>query len=73
MARLFKVTAIQVRESAMIERDAKDHAGKHGDKSEKRKEALDDTLERGLEDTFPGSDPVSITQPPPSARDKDEP
>jgi len=35
--------------------------------------ALDETLERGLEDTFPGSDPVAVTQPPPSARDKRSP
>jgi hypothetical protein len=36
-----------------------------------RKKALDAALDRGLEDTFPGSDPVSMTQPAPSARDKD--
>ena len=56
-----------------FERDAKDPVGKRRDKSEKRKEALDDTLERGLEDTFPGSDPVSVTQPPHSAFDKRSP
>ena len=39
---------------------------------EERRERLDDALERGLEDTFPGSDPVSVTQPPPSAYDKNE-
>jgi hypothetical protein len=38
-----------------------------------RKKALDDALDRGLEDTFPGSDPVAVTQPPPSAWDKDRP
>ena len=36
-----------------------------------RKKALDAALERGLEDTFPASDPVAVTQPAPSARDKD--
>jgi hypothetical protein len=41
-------------------------------RTEKRKKALDDKLEQGLEETFPGSDPVSITQPPPTARDKRE-
>jgi hypothetical protein len=56
-----------------FERDEKDPVGKRRDKSEKRKEALDDTLERGLEDTFPGSDPVSVTQPPHNARDKGKP
>jgi len=35
-------------------------------------ERLDNALERGLEDTFPASDPVSVVQPPPSARDKYE-
>jgi hypothetical protein len=39
-------------------------------RAEKRKKSLDDKLDQGLEETFPGSDPVSITQPPPSARDK---
>ena len=36
------------------------------------RQRLDEALERGLEDTFPGSDPVSVVQPPPSARDKHE-
>ncbi|MGB6538041.1 MAG: hypothetical protein WBF58_18990 [Xanthobacteraceae bacterium] len=35
-----------------------------------RKKMLDEALEAGLEGTFPGSDPVAVTQPPPSARDK---
>ena len=35
--------------------------------AEKRR--LDDALEEGLEETFPGSDPVSITQPAPSKPD----
>jgi hypothetical protein len=41
-------------------------------RAEKRKKSLDDKLDQGLEETFPGSDPVSITQPPPTARDKRE-
>jgi hypothetical protein len=39
-------------------------------RAEKRKKSLDDKLDEGLEETFPGSDPVSITQPPPNAHDK---
>jgi hypothetical protein len=31
---------------------------------------LDEALDLGLEESFPGSDPVSVTQPPPSAYDK---
>jgi hypothetical protein len=30
---------------------------------------LDDELEEGLEETFPGSDPVSVTQPSPGRED----
>jgi hypothetical protein len=40
--------------------------------AEKHKKSLDDKLDQGLEETFPGSDPVSITQPPPTTRDKRE-
>jgi len=40
---------------------------------ERRKEELDDTLDLGLEDTFPGSDPVAVIQPPSSAHDKRRP
>ena len=35
------------------------------------KKKLDDALERGLEDSFPGSDPVNLTQPAPSKHDQD--
>jgi hypothetical protein len=39
---------------------------------ERQNDTLDDALERGLEETFPASDPVSVVQPPPSARDKNQ-
>jgi len=35
------------------------------------KKALDEALELGLEETFPCSDPVAVTQPIGSACDKD--
>ncbi len=35
----------------------------------KEKRRLDEALEEGLEETFPGSDPVNVTQPPPSRED----
>jgi hypothetical protein len=34
------------------------------DAAEKRR--LEDALEEGLEETFPGSDPISVTQPSPT-------
>jgi hypothetical protein len=36
--------------------------------AEKRR--LDDALAEGLEETFPGSDPVNVTQPAPSKADQ---
>lgn len=41
-------------------------------RSEKEKKKLDDALERGLEESFPASDPVNVTQPPKSVPDKNE-
>ena len=38
------------------------------DREEKRR--LDDALEEGLEETFPGSEPVNVTQPAPSKGDQ---
>jgi hypothetical protein len=40
---------------------------KAADDAEKRR--LDEALEEGLEETFPGSDPVNVTQRPPSKGD----
>jgi hypothetical protein len=46
--------------------------GKHHQPRDEKDKKLDEALERGLEETFPASDPVSVVQPPPSARDKHE-
>jgi hypothetical protein len=37
---------------------------------EKQRRREERSLEEGLEDTFPASDPVSVTQPPRSVHDK---
>ena len=45
-----------------------------GDKRERedaRKRKLERSLEQGLEDSFPASDPVNVTQPAPTRRDND--
>ena len=50
-------------------------AGKKCGESEsekEKKERLDKALDEGLEETFPGSDPVNVVQPPHSRKDKDE-
>jgi len=54
------------------EQDTKE-ASKDCERTERCKQKLDESLDRGLEDTFPGSDPVAVTQPPPSAHDKRKP
>jgi hypothetical protein len=36
----------------------------------KEKRDLEEALEEGLEETFPGSDPVNVTQPAPSRGDR---
>jgi hypothetical protein len=39
---------------------------------ELKRRRLEKSLEKGLEDSFPASDPINVTQPPPSAQDKRE-
>jgi hypothetical protein len=57
---------------------AKDTRGGDADVGRVRKkssdgdEALEQALDQGLEESFPGSDPVNVTQPPPSRKDRDD-
>jgi hypothetical protein len=37
---------------------------------ESQRRKAEKSLDRGLEDSFPASDPISVTQPPPSLQDK---
>lgn len=59
----------QARERSESRKDPKNDPQKDR-KDAARKEKLDDALNQGLEESFPGSDPVSVTQPPPSKPDK---
>jgi hypothetical protein len=53
-------------------RDAgRDERGRRNAETD-RKKMLDEALDSGLEDTFPASDPVAVTQPAPSACDKEQ-
>lgn len=56
-------------DDAGVRRAAMDRDGKRR-REEAEREKLDEALERGLEETFPASDPVAVTQPPHSVRDK---
>lgn len=46
------------------------HRGGKTTPDPKDTETLDDKLEQGLEESFPGSDPVAITQPPSNKHEK---
>jgi hypothetical protein len=40
------------------------------DRDEAQQRRLEKSLEQGLEDSFPASDPINVTQPPPTVGDK---
>ncbi len=63
------MTETQVRERSDSRHDPKNDSGKDPNETS-RKDKLDDALNKGLEESFPGSDPVSVTQPAPSKPDK---
>ncbi|ABA06224.1 hypothetical protein Nwi_2974 [Nitrobacter winogradskyi Nb-255] len=42
------------------------NGGETDDRRRKTKKELDEELDRGLEESFPGSDPLSVTQPAPA-------
>lgn len=46
-------------------------AASGGDAEAQRWKRLEEALERGLEETFPGSDPVAVTQPAPDRDERD--
>jgi hypothetical protein len=58
-----------IRNGAMIDDDVEDDKTKATEEA-KRRERLERSLEEGLEDTFPASDPINVTQPPPTVEDK---
>jgi hypothetical protein len=64
--------AAEIERMAIMDQRGKHRSDKQREKIERQNEKLDDALERGLEESFPASDPVSVVQPPPSARDKRE-
>jgi len=55
--------------NVVIDDDELDDKGRQTEE-DKRRRWLERSLEEGLEDTFPASDPINVTQPPPSVEDK---
>jgi hypothetical protein len=51
--------------------EAADKKRREAEARRRRQESsLERSLEEGLEDTFPASDPINVTQPPPSTHDQ---
>jgi hypothetical protein len=58
-------------DTGRVEQEAKRRQREEKQAREARLQAeLEEALELGLEETFPGSDPISVVQPPPSIYDK---
>ena len=54
----------------VVEDELEEEEKSKRDSDEARKRRLEHSLEQGLEDTFPASDPVNVTQPAPWHREK---
>ena len=54
----------------VVEDELEEEEKSKRDSDEARKRRLERALEQGLEDTFPASDPVNVTQPAPWHREK---
>ena len=60
-----------------MENEALEAKRKREETEKEREEArkrsrLEKSLEEGLEDSFPASDPINVTQPPPSKKDRED-
>jgi hypothetical protein len=58
-----------IRNSTVMDGGARDEKRKRNEEIKER-QRLERSLEEGLEDTFPASDPINVVQPPPSVEDK---
>jgi hypothetical protein len=52
----------------VMENEALDEKKKRDEAAKRQR--LERSLEEGLESTFPASDPINVTQPPPTVEDK---
>jgi len=53
---------------AVMKNEARDEKRKQDEAAKRQR--LERSLEEGLENTFPASDPINVTQPPPTVEDK---
>jgi hypothetical protein len=58
-----------IRNNTVMDGGARDEKRKRNEEIKER-QRLERSLEEGLEDTFPASDPINVVQPPPTVEDK---
>jgi hypothetical protein len=58
-----------IRNSTVMDGGALDEKRKRNEEIKER-QRLERSLEEGLENTFPASDPINVVQPPPTVEDK---
>jgi hypothetical protein len=57
-------------ENELLEAERKRNETEREREEAVKRRQLEKSLEQGLEDSFPASDPINVTQPPPSVEDK---
>jgi hypothetical protein len=65
-ASLARRTTMAIPKRTVVEEELDDKTKR--DREEVRKRRLERSLEQGLEDSFPASDPINVTQPAPARR-----
>jgi hypothetical protein len=65
-ASLARRTSMAIPKRTVAEEEVDDKTRR--DREEVRKRRLERSLEQGLEDSFPASDPINVTQPAPTRR-----
>jgi len=65
-ASLARRTTMAIPKRTVVEEELDDKTKR--DREEVRKRRLERSLEQGLEDSFPASDPINVTQPAPTRR-----
>jgi hypothetical protein len=66
--RLQGETSMAIPRQTVVEEERDDKSKR--EREDARKRRLERSLEQGLEDSFPASDPINVTQPAPTRRDK---
>jgi hypothetical protein len=64
----FKENPMGIPNDTLIDNEVDEKTRREREAAQQRK--LEKSLEQGLEDSFPASDPINVTQPPPSVKDK---